>query len=88
MPAGTTLLNNQATDRLIDSLLKLDGRLALVLARKSITMRTMPRALKGSGAVRMARPVSIPNRPRPTFQIFMMRNASRGGYRGAPGVKE
>jgi hypothetical protein len=63
--------------------------LALVLARKSITMPTAcPKALKGSEAVRTARPAMIPNGPRPTFQIFMMRNVRRRGYRGAPGVKE
>jgi hypothetical protein len=74
------LLTNQATDRL-----------AVVFARKSITMRTTPtacpRALKGSGAVRTAQPASIPNHPRPTFQISIMRNVSRRSYRGAPGVK-
>jgi hypothetical protein len=29
-----------------------------------------------------------PEHPRPTFQIFIMRNVSRRGYRGAPGVKD
>jgi len=38
--------------------------------------------------VRTARPATIPNGPCPTFQIFIMRNVSRRGYRGAPGIKE
>jgi hypothetical protein len=66
--------------------------LALVLARKSIMMRTTPTAclmaFKGSGAVRTARPASIPNRPGPIFQILIMRNVSRHRYRGAPNVEE
>ncbi len=86
------LLNNQATDRLTDDLLKPACRLALVLVRKSITMRTTPtaypRAFKGSGAVRTTRPASIPSESRPTFQIFIVRNVSRRRYRGVPGVKE
>jgi hypothetical protein len=38
--------------------------------------------------VRTARPATIPNGPRPTFQNFNMRNVSRRGFRGASGVKE
>jgi hypothetical protein len=38
--------------------------------------------------VRAGRPATIPNGPRPTFQIFIMRNVRRRGYRGAPGIKE
>jgi hypothetical protein len=46
-----------------------------------------PKEVKGSGAVCTAQPASILNGPRSTFQIFIVQNVSRRGYRGAPGIK-
>jgi hypothetical protein len=48
----------------------------------------VPEGAQGSGAVRTTQPATISNGPRPTFQIFVMRNVNRRGYRSPPRVEE
>jgi len=47
----------------------------------------VPEGAQGIWSRVHAPPASIPSGPRPIPQIFMMRNVSRRGYRGAPDVK-
>src|SRR5258706_16437071 len=84
------LLNNQATDRLGDDLLKLAWPFGLGSCPKvDHDADDADRVPEGAQRIwSRAHGASIPNDPRPTFQILVMRNVSRRGYRGAPGVKE
>src|SRR5258707_9422884 len=83
------LLNNQATDRLGDDLLKLAWPFGLGSCPKvDHDADDADRVPEGAQRIwSRAHGASIPNDPRPTFQILVMRNVSRRGYRGAPGVK-